>query len=276
MTYPLPVSSTLWPAAPRRQNIVQCLDDLAVHHPAMRAEPAWSIACALAAQVEDSGAQAAVRQGELPYHNREHLTDVLLALGLLFDHATLQLTAGQKVMLVIAMLAHDLDHPGRSNAYPYELEEHAWRQASGHFSGQTPAWRRRVRHIILSTDPRSYHRLDRAILPRQRVLVHMAVEADLYASLQPARGFYLGHQLSLELLAHNPQLAAHLDTLEGRLRFLQHCKAHSVAAAALQLNEVIAAQISVIRQLPSEARMRPWSTQWGQDYAAMVAARFHG
>ena len=106
----------------------------------------------------------------------------------------------------------------------------------------------------------------------RRQLAQMAVEADLFASIQPERGFYLGFQLSREMALYDPSLAARLQTLDGRMRFLQHCPVLSPAARALGLDRLVRAQITLISQLPKAARTQPWSAEWGRDYAARVAA----
>lgn len=272
MKQPPFIDDQLWPAFARQAHIVESLSHLAMQWPDLEANSLWPMAHALAEKAQAIGERAARNGGELPYHNRDHVADVLSALGLLFAHAPEPLSANQRAMLIVAMLAHDLGHPGRTNHHAYELEWQAWHETKLFLDGQSVMRQRDILHLILSTDPASYARLDRAGSPIRRQLAQMAVEADLCASIQPARGFYLGFQLSREMEPHNPSLAAKLQTLDGRMRFLQHCPVRSLAARALGLDRLVNAQIRLISLLPKAARAQPWSPDWGREYANQVAA----
>ncbi len=267
-----PIAEDMWPAASRCPDITERLSDLAGQWPDLEANSLWSVAIALAAKAQSMGEDAAANEGELPYHNRDHVEDVLRALALLFTYAPTPLSVDKRAMLIVAMLAHDFGHPGRPNHHAYELEWQAWHAAKTLLDGQSTTVRRGILQLILSTDPASYARLGRAGSPMHRHLAQMAVEADLFASIQPQRGFYLGFQLSREMAPHDPSLAAKLQTLDGRMRFLQHCRVLSPPARALGLDRLVRAQINLIAQLPKAARTRPWSADWGREYAAQVAA----
>lgn len=262
----------MWPASPRHADVTDCLAALAAKWPDICATPIWPVALALAEKVEQMGRQAASLGHELPYHNRDHVADVLLALSALFQPAATSLSVTDKALLVTAMLAHDLGHAGRLNSHRYELEWQAWQATAPLLAALPTRMQRAILHIILSTDPASYARLNRELPGKYRHIAQIAVEADLWASIQPERGFYLGAQLGRELASSDPALAARLQSLDGRLRFLRHCPVRSLEACALGLDRLVTAQISLISQMSALERRRAWSPEWGRAYAAQVAA----
>lgn len=217
------------------------------------------------------GRNNCTRGAELAFHNRDHVHDVLTGLHCLCRHLAEPLPLTDLAALLVAMIGHDFGHSGCANRTPRELEKIAWHRTSHFVETTQPLWQRRVAHIILSTDPADYARLARPLSTAAQRRAQLAVEADLFASLLPLRGFYLGSRLADEILPSNPDLAERLRTLEGRLAFLKTCKPHSSAAIRLGLADIVTAQIRVIQSLTPPERSRSWSPEWGEDFAARVS-----
>lgn len=227
----------------------------------------------LAEQVEADGQQRFEQGHELAYHNRDHVRDVLLALNLLVEACPDSLSAEDMHLTVLAMVGHDLGHDGLPNRTPRELETQSWEMvrdllaplALGHRAS------RRISSIILMTDPKDYPRLARrrrnSVLATQ---IGLAVDADLFASLLPSRGFMLGACLADEQVRAGLPQAKSLATLQGRSGFLKFAPLLSDASRSLGMQGLIDAQLSVIDQLGEVDRLRPWTPSWGEAFTGLV------
>lgn len=227
----------------------------------------------LAEQVEADGHQRAERGLELAYHNREHIRDVLVALKLLVEASDKHLSQGDVQVTALAMVGHDLGHDGLPNRSLRELEIQSWKMVHAllkplALGRQTLT---RIRTLILMTDPSGYpglaQRQRRSALSSQMAL---AVDADLFASLLPSRGFSLGASLADEQVRAGIPQAKTLATLQGRAGFLKFVPLLSDAIRALGMQSLIEAQLSVIHQLSETDRMRPWTPSWGDEFTGRV------
>lgn len=265
------LSADIWPAASRRRDLMAHLQPFGDDWPELLAHPAWPVAVQLLAQVEAEGAVAALAGGEPAFHNREHVGDVLDALLLLMREEP-ALGVEDKAVLLVAMIAHDFRHPGRPNRTLRELESAAYRAAQPALTGLSAREKRRVEHLILSTDPKGYDRLARPLVHGRtaQACAQMAVAADLLASVLPLRGFYLGHQLAQELGAAGDAKARGVGTLAGRAAFLAHCPPLGAAAHRLGLDRLVEVQLALIAALDPPLRHRSWSPAWGEAFAANV------
>ncbi|MEN9683028.1 MAG: hypothetical protein RLZZ427_779 [Pseudomonadota bacterium] len=231
---------------------------------------------AVAQAVEADGAALACRGGELPYHNRDHIHDVLMAWGQLCATGLTGLDAEAQGSVLAALIAHDLAHDGTINRHPYELEARAWRAIHPVLeqAGVPPAVQRTIRATILATDPASYRRWGAgacADTPLRRGF-KLAVAADLFASLLPGHGFAQGALLAREQAgAGLPDRAAALQTLAGRAAFLRHVPELGPAAEACGLPDLIAHQLAVIAALDEADRDRAWNPAHGAAFVAAVA-----
>jgi hypothetical protein len=269
------LASDVWPAFSRRQPLSECLVRFLEDWPDLRATREWQIAVDLASAVEEQGSRAAVQDDELAFHNREHIFDVLSGLHCLCRHYPDRLPVSDLSVLLIAMIGHDFQHNGKANQSPRELEHVACLSIEPFLSLVDPDLRRQIVHLILSTDPAGYGRLARGLGTAAQRRARLAVEADLFASLLPLRGFYLGNRLADEILPSNTMAANSLRTLQGRHFFLQNHSPRSAASINLGLPQLVATQLDVIRSLTQEERERPWSENWGNAFANQVEAELN-
>ncbi len=228
---------------------------------------------ALAHQVETDGQSRAVKGLELAYHNRDHIRDTLVALNLLLKASPSPLSLEDKQVTIVAMVGHDLGHEGLPNRLPRELEAKSWGLASTLLKPLALGRQtlKRLQTIILMTDPKDYSRL--AARVRHSVLsiqIGMAVDADLFASLLPSRGFRLGSRLADEQVHAGVPQAKGFATLKGRAMFLKSAPLLSEAIRMLGMPTLIAAQLSVIEQLTESDRLRLWTPSWGDEFTSLV------
>ena len=226
-------------------------------------------------QVEADGQRRAERGCELAYHNREHVKDVLVALKLLADAAPNALAAEDLHLTILAMVGHDLGHDGLPNRSPRQLEIQSSQMVCSLMDPSTLGHQRlrRLRTIILMTDPKDYPRL--AQRSRSSVLstqIALAVDADLFTSLLPSRGFLLGARLAEEQVHAGLPHAISLATLQGRAGFLKFAPLLSAAIKSLGMQALIDAQLAVIQRLSEAERLRPWTPDWGDEFAGLVHA----
>jgi len=227
----------------------------------------------LAEQVEADGKQRSEQGCELDYHNRDHVKDVLVALKLLVEACPNILSVDDLHLTVLAMVGHDLGHNGLPNRTPRELEIQSWETVRDlleplRLSNQAL---RRLRSTILMTDPKDYPRLAK----RRRnsalsIQIGLAVDADLFASLLPSRGFMLGARLADEQVRAGLPQAKAIATLQGRSGFLKHVPLLSDAIRSMGMQGLLDAQLSVIDQLDEGERRRPWTPDWGDEFAGLV------
>jgi hypothetical protein len=227
----------------------------------------------LAEQVEADGQQRSEQGCELDYHNRDHVRDVLVALNLLVEACPNILSTEDLHLTVLAMVGHDLGHDGLPNRTPQELEIQSWEMVRDLLEPlRLPRQAlRRVRSTILLTDPKDYPRLaKRCRNSALSIQIGLAVDSDLFASLLPSRGFLLGARLADEQVRAGLPQAKALATLQGRSGFLKYVPLLSDAIRSLGMQGLIDAQLSVINQLDEGERLRPWTPDWGDEFAGLV------
>lgn len=254
---------------------------LALLAPAEKSEPCAlrSAISALAELVEADGQARADQGHELDYHNRDHIRDTLVALNLLLKATPHSLAREDREAIILAMLGHDLGHKGLPNQWPRELETRSWGMVYSLLKPLTlePKFLRQIRTIILMTDPKDYPRL--AERRRHSVLstqIGLAVDADLFASLLPSRGFFLGSRLADEQVKAGLPQAKGFATLKGRAMFLKSAPLLSDALGCLGMRSLIDAQLSVIAQLTEAEGQRLWTPSWGKAFAALVFDHLKG
>jgi hypothetical protein len=245
---------------------------------AWQAEPIQGL-IRLAEHVEQDGALRAKVGAELLYHNRQHVHDVLRALSLLFEVTGPIITAQDRYVLVLAMVAHDLGHEGLPNQFARQLERQSWALIEEILSsfalGRGQRWMARA--VILCTDPQFYPQLmSRDRSGRLMQAICLAVDADLFASLLPSYGFERGARLGAEQMAAGIAAAKGFKSLAGRAMFLKSVPLLSDAVQNLGMARLVAAQLAVIASLGDEERARPWSEGWGTWFAEQVALALAG
>lgn len=230
---------------------------------------------ALARHAEVQGAQVALRGLELPYHNRSHIHDVLLGWSLLSATGETGLDDNARLLVMAAMIGHDLLHDGTYNQHPYQLEKRAWRDMAPLLeqAGVSRRKQRAIQAIVLATDPKSYVRFTtRPIDSTLRRCFMLAIGSDLFASLLPRTGFAAGSLLAREGREAGGAGSERLATLEGRAAFLRNVPRFGRMFAACGLELLIDHQLKVIGALPDADRLRPWDADWGDAFGEAVQA----
>lgn len=261
-----------WPAAPRSDGLMPYLEALLPAKCQPESQALVQASVAVVENLDAQGRQLAAQGLENAYHNREHVMDVLQALRWLLAQKGHGLNTHQQMLLTLAMIAHDYGHNGGINQQPFELEQHSFALVRPFLEKAAVSARcqARIRRLIYLTDPACQswvHNLRPGIFTTQ---VHLAVEADLLASLMPARGFYLGARLAAEQMGQGVPKAAALATLGGRLRFLSAVRFCSEAAACLGLDDLRRVQIACISEYFADQLDETWSAALGQAYSVCV------
>lgn len=93
-------------------------------------------------------------QGELSYHNRDHISDVLLALCFLFLNSP-NLPREDQLIGLVAMAGHDLGHQGKTNQELSLSQEVLTADLidKNALSALLPRTRQRIKNLIIGTDP---------------------------------------------------------------------------------------------------------------------------
>ena len=238
-------------------------------------EPELAEAFFAVAHLVEGDGEARARTGtELDYHNRTHVHDVLRSLSLLLSTKEAGLNAADRLVLMIAMIAHDLGHDGQVNSFPYELESRSWCLVAPTLrsAGLRAAQMEQVRAIILATDPQGYAKLAAPGASGTWPGRALAVDADLFASCLPRYGFRAGWRLCKELQSAGLGGPAtdKLATLNGRAAFLRHVPVLSGAAKSLGLPFLIESQLAAIEAMPLADRVKSWTPGLETDFALAV------
>ena len=196
---------------------------------------------------------AAAAQPGLPYHNRHHVAEAVLAMGWLGGVARrLGLLERRLAVLgVVAMAGHDLGHDG-SPASGGRLEAQAAAAADRVSAAACVAASDRavLRAVILGTDPEQVlGNIARAdglappgpLGPQVDWLRALANEADVFASLLPELGWELADALTTEQAG---QVSPSPSSCAGRLAFLRRYHCFSPAAAELAVPSLHARMVS--------------------------------
>ncbi len=200
--------------------------------------------------------ETASHGGELAYHNRHHIAEVVLAMGWLCGIARRNgdISADVASLGVVAMAGHDLLHDG-SPPVGGVLERRAADAVARAVAdvGLGPRQRGMIAAAIGGTNPDLIaSNAERAAgqLPAGRygrpvdLMIAMANEADVFSSLLPRLGPHLTHLLADERRRAGFPEAADITGPRSRLAFLGTYARLSPAARQMGLGELRNAQVA--------------------------------
>ena len=217
----------------------------------------------LAQLIESDGLHKEQLGKEPTYHNRLHMAQAFVSMSCLLmsqrylaaDTAsapTSEALAHRELLALLAMLAHDLFHPGLQNRTQGEIEHIAVSalQPRLDFFGVSTEDQADIVDIILHTDPTLTAAVHQNCQGRvfdladTRFLCLLAVEADILASALPDLGPKLTQFLAQEWAPHYPQAAQNLLLPSARAGFLKHLALFSSPASKqLGMPALVQAQI---------------------------------
>jgi hypothetical protein len=215
--------------------------------------PAINLFSALTADIEDCVAAGKVSA----YHNHLHTLDTMRAMSLLCNVAArmgLRLQATPHILL-LAMLGHDLRHPGGSSNETRDIERaSADLVAAMARDCLMPSFQiAQIVDLILSTRPRL--QVDIRAGGSGDLLHYLVGEADVMASLLPGVGLDLAVDLTREMEQAGERLLLPFEEPQARLAFLNSYGGLSAPAKALGLEDAVKAQISALRLNDSRATL---------------------
>lgn len=199
------------------------------------------------------------------YHNRTHAGEaVWAALALWQCEQAVRLHQGQVpwpvlsgLTLIVAMLAHDLDHPGlfvgaSQSEDLGRIERHSADLAIAILEDErvAPQVIARIGQIIHATEPvRGVPAAQEAWLAQPSLgtlLPVLATEADLLASAWFSTGPVRGQWLAQEWRAQVPELAQVISSWSGRRHFLASTRWLSAGALAFGIDRSVAIEQRVL------------------------------
>jgi hypothetical protein len=202
----------------------------------------WCRAARRTAFASLAAADTLARQsGELPYHNRHHVAETMLAAAWLGREArdSGMITADQAIMVVVAMSGHDLGHDGtRCLTGRLEAEAAASMRLAGEQAGLDGATIDTLERLILATIPSGS-----AYEAVQDPLVTVVREADVLGSLLPRLGWRLTMALRREWRLAADAAAQTVASFAEREAFLLDHARPSTAANRLGLTAAVAHQV---------------------------------
>ena len=202
------------------------------------------------------------------YHSRSHFKDVCIALSLLVQSQAaianasaalpaLSISSEEAWILLFCAIGHDCGHNGTINTSPFELEKksisqvHHWLNTTNYPPTEINALMNYVEPIILATDPKNFQTLLTKKIDqnhRTDLMALLMVEADLMASILPVRGALLSRNLAMEWNQNYPDMAKLVNSIEGRIGFLERIQFTSPHSQVLNISAI---QKTHIRQLKS-------------------------
>ena len=202
------------------------------------------------------------------YHSRSHFKDVCIALSLLIQsqaaianspatHSAPTISSEEAWILLFCAIGHDFGHNGSINASPFELEKksisqiHHWLNTTNYPPTEINGLMNYVEPIILATDPKYFQTLLTKKTDQNHgtnLMALLLVEADLMASILPVRGAVLSSNLAMEWNQNYPDMAKIVNSIEGRLGFLERVRFTSPHSQILNISSI---QQTHIRQLKS-------------------------
>ena len=204
---------------------------------------------------------------EPDYHSRSHFKDVCIALSLLIQsqaaftnspaaHPALSISAKEAWILLFCAIGHDFGHDGTINTSPFELEKRSishikhWLSTTNYPSTEMNGLLSYVEPIILATDPKNFQTLLTKKINQNRtdLMALLMVEADLMASVLPVRGALLSRNLAMEWKQNYPDMAKSVNSIEGRISFLERIQFTSPHSQVLNISTI---QQTHIHQLKS-------------------------
>jgi hypothetical protein len=181
------------------------------------------------------------------YHNAFHTLDTLRAMEILCASAgRLGLDSPAPHLLIIAMLGHDLRHPGGASTPMCDIEQMSADIVAdfARDSGMPDAATQTVVDLILATRPAGQIKMRKTGVGD--LAEWLVGEADVLASLLPGIGLDLSEDLTREMSAARHVISAPFETGPVRLGFLRCYSNLSAPAKALGLADVIAVQIAAL------------------------------
>ena len=201
------------------------------------------------------------------YHSRSHFKDVCIALSLLIQsqaaitnspaaHLALSVSAKEAWILLFCAIGHDFGHDGTINTSPFELEKRSishikhWLSTTNYSPIEMNGLLGYVEPIILATDPKNFQTLLTKKINQNRtdLMALLMVEADLMASVLPVRGALLSRNLAMEWRNNYPDMAKGVNSIEGRIGFLERIQFTSPHSQVLNISTI---QQTHIHQLKS-------------------------
>lgn len=208
-------------------------------------------ALAMALHMEDIAAQSSY---EPQYHHRLHTADALTALCLLIQALQAQGIAVDddwSTALLLAVISHDVLHPGGANSFTQEFERRSVKEMQGIAQAFQidKAWLQRVSELILRTDPTLVAGNHDKVKNTPFVMnldwaCVLLNEADILASASSRFGPELGQNLAQEWALKNHPLHSVVGTAEGRLQFLTGLRFSTPASEAFRMQESVAKQLA--------------------------------
>ena len=203
------------------------------------------------------------------YHSRSHFKDVCIALSLLIQSQAaianasatlpaLSISSEEAWILLFCAIGHDCGHNGTINTSPFELEKksisqvHHWLNTTNYPPTEINALMNYVEPIILATDPKNFQTLLTKKIDqnhRTDLMALLMVEADLMASILPVRGALLSRNLAMEWNQNYPDMAKLVNSIEGRIGFLERVQFTSPHSQVLNISAI---QKTHIHQLKSK------------------------
>jgi hypothetical protein len=218
---------------------------------------------ALGERVADAMDAATRGRVELPYHNRHHVAEAVLAMGWLAGAARRAGAVAETdaVLGVVAMVGHDLLHDG-SPPNGGVLEARAAAEVAAIAAEFELSTRERatLHAVIIGTDPfrvvRNAARAagELAVGPlggSVDAVIAMANEADVFASVMPTLGGMLTGELIRERLAAGEAGASSLASFTSRLGFLTTYGNLGPAARRLGMDRLRARQVDAFARFGS-------------------------
>ena len=201
------------------------------------------------------------------YHSRSHFKDVCIALSLLLQsqaaftnspaaHLARSVSAKEAWILLFCAIGHDCGHDGTINASPFELEKKSishikhWLSTTNYSPTEMNALMNYVEPIILATDPKNFQTLLAKKIDqnhRTDLMALLMVEADLMASILPVRGALLSRNLAMEWKQNYPDMAKSVNSIEGRIGFLERVQFTSPHSQVLNIRDIQQAHIHQLK-----------------------------
>ena len=192
------------------------------------------------------------------YHSRSHFKDVCIALSLLIQsqaaftnspaaHRALSISAKEAWILLFCAIGHDFGHDGTINTRPFELEKKSishikhWLSTTNYPAAEMNGLLSYAEPIILATDPKNFQTLLTKKIDqnhRTDLMALLLVEADLMASVLPVRGALLSHNLAMEWKQNYPDMAKGVNSIEGRIGFLERIQFTSPHSQVLNISTI--------------------------------------
>ncbi len=209
-------------------------------------------ALAMALHMEDIAAQSSY---EPQYHHRLHTADALTASCLLIQALQAQGIAVDddwSAALLLAVISHDVLHPGGANRFAQEFERRSVKEMQGIAQAFQidKTWLQRVSELILRTDPTLVEGNHDKVKNTSFVMnldwaCVLLNEADILASATSRYGPELGQDLAQEWALKNHSLHSFVGSAEGRLQFLSGLRFSTPASEAFRMKESVAKQLTL-------------------------------